>query len=124
MKVNYSLAILSVFGGAVLLSLSGCEPGSPSSEGELDEEQLLLQAGQQRSRACMGCHGPKGLSRVQSYPSLAGRPQAYLEGRLRAYRSGERSDPMMSSVARNLSDEDITALSYYYASLPGADSND
>src|SRR5690625_4129519 len=108
----------------MLLSPTDAKHGSPSFEGELNEEHLLLQAGQQRSRACMGCHGPKGLSRVQSYPSLAGRPQAYLEGRLRAYRSGERSDPMMSSVARNLSDEDITALRYYYDSLPGADSND
>lgn len=124
MKAKCSHLILSALAGAALLLLSGCEPGPSSPDAELNEEQALHQAGRQKSRACMGCHGPQGISRVQSYPSLAGKPQAYLEEQLRAYRQGERADPMMSSVARNLSDEDIVALSHYYASLPGPDTSD
>lgn len=124
MKAKCSLAILAALGGAMLL-LGGCGPSSNGSpDTGLSQEQVLQQSGQQRSRACMGCHGPQGISRVQSYPSLAGKPQVYLEEQLRAFRRGERDDPMMSSVARNLSDEDIVALSHYYASLPGPGGND
>lgn len=124
MKAKCSLVSLFALTGIVLLSLNGCGPSPSSPDTALSEEEALQQAGRQRSRACMGCHGPQGISRVQSYPSLAGKPQAYLEKQLRAYRGGERGDPMMSSVARNLSDEDIMALSHYYASLPGSGASD
>lgn len=105
-----------------LLGLSACGNG-PEGPGEhaeeLTEQEQLHQEGRRQSRSCMGCHGPEGISRVSSYPSLAGLSQEYLASELRAYRDGEREDPMMSSVARNLSDDAIEALSHYYASLPG-----
>ncbi|WP_341936617.1 c-type cytochrome [Marinimicrobium sp. C2-29] len=106
-----------------MLILAACGEGPSSdytqSPDDLTEEQQRLQTGKRQSRSCMGCHGPEGISRVDSYPSLAGRSQAYLEEQLKAFRSGERDNPMMGSVARNLSDEAIAALSHYYASLPG-----
>lgn len=109
-----------------LLSMSilvGCGEGPggdyTQSPDDLTEEQQRLQTGKRQSRSCMGCHGPEGISRVDSYPSLAGRSQAYLEEQLEAFRSGERDNPMMNSIARNLSDEAIEAMSHYYASLPG-----
>ncbi len=108
---------------ALALTLAACGEGPSSdytqSPDDLTEEQQRLQTGKRQSRSCMGCHGPEGISRVDSYPSLAGRSQAYLEEQLEAFRSGERDNPMMGSIARNLSDEAITALSHYYASLPG-----
>lgn len=106
------------------LVLAGCGEGPPppptasGDDQELSEEEQRLQTGRRQSRTCVGCHGPEGVSRVSSYPSLAGRPQEYLAEQLRAYRAGEKDNPMMSSVARNLSDEAIEALSHYYASLP------
>ena len=95
----------------------GIDPGP--SPAEMSPEQLQLQMGKRQSRQCAGCHGPKGISRVDSYPSLAGRSEDYLQRQLKAFRSGERRNPMMSSIATNLSDEAIVALSRYYASLPG-----
>ena len=56
-----------------------------------------------------------------SYPSLAGKPEDYLAEQLQAFRSGTRENPMMSSIAKNLSNDDVAALAHYYAGLPGAD---
>lgn len=92
---------------------------APAEAAELSEEEQRIQAGRRQSRSCMGCHGPEGISRVSSYPSLAGRSQAHLQSKLEAYRSGDINNPMMNSIARNLDDQAIVALSHYYASLPG-----
>ena len=85
----------------------------------MSPEELQLQRGKRQSRQCAGCHGPEGISRVDSYPSLAGRSEDYLQRQLKAFRSGERRNPMMGSIATNLSDEAIETLAHYYASLPG-----
>jgi cytochrome c553 len=42
----------------------------------------------------------------------------YLEQQLRAFRSGARHHEVMNVVAKPLSDEDIAALSEWYASIP------
>lgn len=117
--------LLAVFALALLsmLILASCGEGPSDdyaqSPDDMTEEQQRLQTGKRQARSCMGCHGPEGISRVDSYPSLAGRSQEYLEEQLEAFRSGERDNPMMNSIARNLSDEAVEALSHYYASLPG-----
>jgi len=90
----------------------------------MSPEELELQRGKRQARQCAGCHGPKGISRVNSYPSLAGRPEDYLQQQLKAFRSGERRNPMMNSIATNLSDEAMAALARYYASLPGPEEQD
>ncbi|WP_111640338.1 c-type cytochrome [Marinimicrobium alkaliphilum] len=111
--------LLNKVGGIVLVVLlAGCDGGSPPAEEALSEEERLLQLGQRRSRSCMGCHGPGGVSRVASYPDLAGLSKETLVTELKAFRSGERNDPMMVSVARNLDDEAIRALAIYYAAQP------
>ncbi len=106
---------------AVLVACGDSGPGpGGGAEASLTPEQQTIEQGKRVARMCVGCHGPEGISRVSSYPSIAGLPQAYLEEQLHAFRSGERDNPMMSSVARNLSDEAIESLSLYFASLPGA----
>lgn len=113
--------------GALLLSagwaLVACTEGESggSAQASLSPEEQRIAEGKRAARMCVGCHGPEGISRVASYPSIAGLPQDYLAEQLRAFRSGERDNPMMSSVARNLNDDAIESLSYYFASLPGAD---
>lgn len=107
--------------GILVLVLAACGREAAPQE-PLTESEQMLQAGRQKARTCVGCHGPAGISRVASYPSIAGAPREYLAEQMLAFRSGERHDPMMSSIARNLSDEDISVLSYYFQSLPGPDS--
>ena len=71
--------------------------------------------------ACIACHGPNGLGNPMSdYPVIAGQHSAYLASQLRLFASGaRRSDPnqMMRSIARNMTEEDIKAVSSYIQGL-------
>ncbi len=101
--------------------ISGCgNSRERAPEAPITDQETLLSLGRSRSMACMGCHGPQGVSRIAANPSLAGLSQEHLSQQLRAFRSGARANPTMSSVARSLSDNDIAALSHYYASLPSS----
>ena len=76
-----------------------------------------LSAGEKSARVCGSCHGPKGIAKVDSFPSLAGQSAKYLVKQLRAYRDGSRVDPQMSVMAKHLSEEEIINVSAWYASL-------
>jgi cytochrome c553 len=72
--------------------------------------------------ACEACHGHKDLSNDKNpkYPSLAGQHFAYLQQQLQLWRAAERGGSfaaIMSPVARNMTDEQIRAVSLYYANL-------
>lgn len=70
--------------------------------------------------ACDACHGPGGTGVGASFPALAGQPRRYLEGQLRAWQQGTRPSGtlgVMASVAKRLSDEELAAVSRYFASL-------
>jgi len=63
---------------------------------------------------CMGCHGPSGNSAMPDmFPRLAGLEEAYLNEQLQAFRSGERANATMQSMANALSDDDIANLAAY-----------
>ncbi len=76
-------------------------------------------AGKEKSTVCASCHGVSGESVMPEYPILAGQHQDYLEHALKAYRSGERSNPIMAAFVAALSDEDIADLAAYYAAQEG-----
>lgn len=107
--------------GGLLLALVACSDRAPSIVDNMSPEEKLVHQGSQAARLCVGCHGPKGISRVASYPSIAGRSQTYLAEQLHAFRDGTRENPMMSSIVKSMDDDDILALSYYFSSLPGPD---
>lgn len=74
-------------------------------------------AGRDKARACAACHGPLGIAVLPMAPNLAGQPEAYLVEQLKAYRSGKRAHEMMTLIAKPLSDEDISLVAGWYASL-------
>ena len=76
-----------------------------------------LAAGKAKSVTCAGCHGTNGISNNPMWPNLAGQKQAYLASALQMYRDGRRKNAMMTAMAKNLSDADITNLAAYYANL-------
>ncbi|VWC70555.1 cytochrome C [Burkholderia lata] len=67
---------------------------------------------------CLGCHGVKGTSLEQGYPSLAGQPASYVAAQLHDFASGKRVNPNMAPLAMSLSETDIKSLSDYYARQP------
>ena len=74
-------------------------------------------AGKAKTGMCAACHGADGIAAVPMYPNLAGQKEAYLVKQLKAFKTGERKDPVMAPMAMGLSDEDIANISAYYAGL-------
>ncbi|TND05016.1 MAG: cytochrome c4 [Gammaproteobacteria bacterium] len=68
-------------------------------------------AGQQKSSACVSCHGVDG----NGTTPLAGKDAGYLAQQLKDFRSGARSSGMMNMMAAKLSDADIADLAAFFA---------
>ena len=73
-------------------------------------------AGKAKSATCAGCHGAEGVSSNPLWPNLAGQKEAYLVKQIKAFRDGTRTDPMMSPMAKPLTDDDIANLAAYFSS--------
>lgn len=73
--------------------------------------------GREKAKACKTCHGIDGIAKVPIAPHIAGESQIYLETQLKAFRSGKREHEIMSVIASQLSDEDISDISAWYASI-------
>jgi len=93
-----------------------------------------INAGKEKSASCSSCHGDDGNSMVATFPKLAQQHSSYLAQQLQSFKDGTRNDPMMSPMAKSLSDDDIADISAYYAAqkvsenalpaLPPADEED
>jgi cytochrome c553 len=73
-------------------------------------------AGKGKAAACGSCHGEDGNSQDSNFPRLAGQYESYLVKALEDYKSGVRANPMMSSFAAALSEQDMKDIAAYYAS--------
>ena len=67
------------------------------------------------SHTCVACHGNDGIGILPEYPNLNGQHDDYLAQSLKAYRSGQRKNAVMTGMTAALTDEDIEALARYYA---------
>lgn len=106
--------------------------GTPPSAdtAQLVERGRTLAFGQSDDRkvpACAACHGPVEADEAPpqlraEFPALGGQYREYLEGQLHlwreTFRGGGQAAELMWQAAQELSDENIEALSAYYASLP------
>jgi len=73
-----------------------------------------------QAQNCAACHGADGVSTNPEWPNLAGQNANYLALQIKAFRDGERSNPMMNSIVAGLTDEDVRVLSNWYADLDTA----
>lgn len=74
-------------------------------------------AGKRKAQACQACHGIDGIATMPMAPNIAGNNELYLRNQLQAFRSGKRTNEMMSVVAQSLSDADIADLAAWYAAI-------
>lgn len=74
-------------------------------------------AGQLKANACVVCHGPMGLSINPGAPHLAGQPAIYLVEQLHDFKSGKRQNPVMSVIAKPLTEKEILDLAAWYSSI-------
>jgi cytochrome c553 len=73
---------------------------------------------QDKLAACAACHGETGVSPNPDIPSIGGQPKLFVMYQLFFYREGRRQNPEMNTVAKELSDAELTAVSNYVAQLP------
>jgi cytochrome c553 len=112
------VAILALIGVAYGPDLLGYYRFSQSVDQASEESLATSGPWPQFNAVCSSCHGATGHSLDQFYPSLAGQPEAYLAQQLRAFASGQRANPTMSSLAINLSPDRIEQLAAFYAERP------
>jgi len=68
--------------------------------------------------ACASCHGATGSGIPAQYPRLAGQHQDYTLAQLQAFKSGARNNgPMMATLSKRMSDEEMKAVADYIAGL-------
>jgi len=67
---------------------------------------------------CAGCHGTDGSSNGPGIPTIAGASEEYLNEIMMAYRNGERASTIMERIAKGYSDEEIKAMSAFFAKQP------
>lgn len=70
--------------------------------------------GKAKAVLCQSCHGLDGNSSNGVWPKLADQNATYLKKQLEDFKSGLRSDPIMSPMAAKLSEEDIRNLAVYF----------
>lgn len=76
--------------------------------------------------ACVSCHGAAGNSTIVQNPKLAGQHEAYLVKQLSNFKGPERNNPVMSGIAKALTDEEAKNIAAYLnaqAPKPGAAKN-
>ena len=70
--------------------------------------------GVEKAAVCGACHGTDGNSVNPVWPSLAGQGADYTVKQLKAYKSGQRQNGLMSPMAMSLSDEDMMDIALFY----------
>lgn len=101
------------------------QPGV-ADESLVQTGERIYRAGNAKSGvpACTACHGPTGQGNpAASYPAVGGQHATYMQSRLEKYRNGQVNgdkdpySPQMVNVAKNLTDEEIQAVSSYMQGL-------
>src|SRR5215467_6875317 len=85
--------------------------------------QTLANAKPERGAAkaqevCVACHGEQGVSRSPEYPNLAGQSGAAIYKQLNDYRTGSRTHPLMTDIAKALDEATLADVAAYYAAQP------
>lgn len=77
---------------------------------------IVMKGNGKGATACVACHGADGAGQAQAgYPVLAGVDQAYLAKQLHDFSNNSRSNAIMDKIAKALSDDEIKAVTKYYA---------
>ncbi len=81
----------------------------PASKGDPKAAESIV------NQVCAACHAVDGNSAAAANPKLAGLNAEYLYKQLSDYKSGERKNPIMSSMVANLSPQDMLNLAAYFS---------
>ena len=120
-------ALIAISSIAATAAYAADAPAAPAKPDPAKGEALYSNGDATRNlTACVSCHGAAGTSTITQNPRLAGQHDAYIMKQLKDFKSGDRSNPIMSPLAKLLTDDDIRNLAAYLnkqAPKPGAAKN-
>lgn len=64
---------------------------------------------------CAGCHGLKGASAGETMPVIGGLSRDFIYMAMQQYRDGTRSSTIMGRIAKGYNDQQLAAMSDYFA---------
>ncbi len=109
---------------SIVLSLILCAPfgtllssaaGAAENAAAASPAAGSAEAGQTKAAPCVACHGLNGNSTNPEWPSLAGQHSQYVVKQLKAFKNDERVNPLMTPMAKGLSDQDMEDLGTYFS---------
>ncbi|MDC7715700.1 c-type cytochrome [Vogesella sp. DC21W] len=106
MKRNMLLAIAAATFAA---SAMASTPAAPAKGDPVKGKAIVDQV-------CAACHGADGNSVASANPTLAGQHAKYIESQLKAFKSGERKNPIMMGMATPLTPADMANVAAYFSS--------
>lgn len=114
-----------------VLALTLCAPiaahaGGDAAPGDAAEDALLalegdVEYGEYLSSECIACHQTSGAN--DGIPAIVGWEEETFRYAMLDYRTKLRDHPVMNMIAGRLSDEEIAALSAYFATLEATATN-
>ncbi|MUI13074.1 c-type cytochrome [Massilia dura] len=128
MNRKYSPVVRSMF--LALMAFTGAASAATPQVVKVDPAKgATLYADGDAARglpSCVSCHGAAGNSTIVANPKLAGQPEAYLYKQLVDFTQPARAQPIMTTYAKMLTDQEKKNISAYLAAQsqkPGAAKN-
>lgn len=102
---------------ALLTLLCGLQAGAAfAAEQSKSNVAGSAEKGQAKAATCVACHGVNGNSANPEWPNLAGQHETYIKRQLTAFKGDVRQNPLMTPMAKPLSEEDMADLGAFFSS--------
>jgi cytochrome c553 len=110
----FATYVLAALLAVPAVSSFAAEGAAPAAVAKVTKPDLV--SGEAKFTAmCVACHAADGNSGVPAYPKLSQQHPEYLVKQLREYKSGARKNAIMQGFASQLSDADMTNISFWLA---------
>lgn len=104
------------YGLAGAMALTAFAATALAARTAADDDARLKAYGRHLSQECTSCHRVDGID--NGIPSIVGWSADTFIATIKFYRDGDRTNPVMVSVAGSLNDQQVQALATFFASLP------
>jgi cbb3-type cytochrome c oxidase subunit III len=108
------------------ITVAAAEPKAVKADPAKGEAIYANGDGARNIVACASCHGAAGNSTIVQNPKLAAQHEAYLHKQLMDFRTPARNNPIMTAIAKALTEDDMKNIAAYLdkqQAKPGAAKN-
>lgn len=101
---------------AATSAFANAPAATPASKGDPKAAESIV------TKVCVACHAADGNSPTAANPKIAGLNAEYINKQLTDFKSGERKNPVMAGIVKDLGAQDMQNLAAYFSaqqSKPG-----